>query len=357
MAKEVIILCPYPINKAPSQRFRFEQYLDREGLKGKLAFRSFYSENGMKALYSSNLILKLCYLAFFFLRRNIHVFEALSYKKVFIHRELSPLGPPIYEIILSVFGKEIIYDFDDAIWLSNVSDVNKKFDFSKAYWKVSKIIKWSNLVTVGNAYLAAYASQYNSNVKIVPSTVDTEDVHNQEKEHTAKEKVRIGWTGSHTTAAKYLPGMLPILNRLNERIEFDFVVISNQDPDLALDNLIYMPWNESTEIKDLMTFDIGIMPLGNEEWEKGKCSFKAIQYMALGIPTVLSPYGNNIEVVKENEDGFFASNEKEWIDKLLALMEDEALRNRIGQSARATIIKNYSLLSQKDHYRSLFLES
>ena len=102
------------------------------------------------------------------------------------------MGPPIYEWLLHLFGKQIIYDFDDAIWLSNVSDVNAKFDFTKAYWKVKYIIKWANLVTVGNQYLKDYASQFNSNVDLIPSTVDLKNVHNIDKKHCEKEKVVIG---------------------------------------------------------------------------------------------------------------------------------------------------------------------
>jgi len=354
MAKELIILCPYPINKAPSQRFRFEQYLEKKVLKGKIPLRSFYSSKGMQALYGSNLILKLFYLLFFFFRRNLHVLEAISYKKIFIHRELSPLGPPFYEWFLTVLGKEIIYDFDDAIWLSNVSKVNKKFDFIKAYWKVPKIIKWAKLVTVGNSYLGQYAKQFNINIKIVPSTVDTESVHNELKVHLSKDLIRVGWTGSHTTAEKYLSRMVDVLKKLNDHLKFEFVVISNQCPQIELENLVFIPWNKETEIADLLTFDIGIMPMGNEEWENGKCSFKAIQYMALGIPTVLSPYGNNIEVVDNNSDGLYASNDREWFECLAKLIVNHELRKRLGEKARKKIIEHYSLKSQEEHYRSIF---
>jgi glycosyltransferase involved in cell wall biosynthesis len=355
MAKKTIILCPYPYGKAPSQRFRFEQYIEAYDLQKEYKIRSFYSAKGMEVLYGGNILLKLIYLAFFFVRRKFHVLEALTHKKIFIHRELAPIGPPFYEWILKIFGKDIIYDFDDAIWLSNVSDVNRKFDFTKAYWKVKYNIKWAKKVTVGNAYLKAYADQFNKNVQLLPSTVDMENIHNQVKEVEDKEVIRIGWTGSHTTAAKYLPQMVPVLKILSSKYKLEFAVISNHEPEIALDNLIYIPWSAQTELSDLISFDIGIMPLGNEEWEKGKCSFKAIQYMALGIPTVLSPYGNNVEVVTDEKDGLFATSEQDWINQIVKLIEDVELRKSIGTEAVKTIQENYSLESQTNFYEEVLV--
>lgn len=352
--KKIIILCPYPFGKAPSQRFRFEQYLLASGRKEEIKLRSFYSEKGMKALYSSGLLLKLVYLFWFFVRRKFHIIEALFYDKIFIHRELAPIGTPIYERFLKLFGKKIIYDFDDSIWLSNVSDVNRKFDFLKGYGKVKRIIKWADKITVGNQYLADYALKYNDNVHILPTTVDMENVHNQIKNQEICPVVKIGWTGSHTTAVKYLPGIVPIIKELSKKYEIQFVVISNHCPPLDIEHIEFIEWSAESELEDLLKMDIGIMPLLNEEWEKGKCSFKAIQYMSLGIPTVLSPHGNNKVLVEDGINGLFANSEDEWITKLDLLINDIELRKSIGIQGREKILKQFSLVSKIDIYKELF---
>jgi len=265
-----------------------------------------------------------------------------------------PLGPPINEWFLNLMGKRIIYDFDDAIWMSNVSDVNSKFDFVKSYYKVKYIIKWADLVTVGNSFLGDYAKQFNNNVKILPSTVDMINIHNQTHEFNASDKLIIGWTGSHTTASKYLPLMENVLKDLMEKFPLKFVVISNQKPSFDIPNLEYIKWNSRTEIDDLIQFDVGIMPLGDNDWEKGKCSFKAIQYMALGIPTVLSPKGNNIEVVSDGIDGLFACSEEEWKSKLTQLIVNPDLRRQIGKNGQKTIKEKYSLESKSMLYKQIF---
>jgi glycosyltransferase involved in cell wall biosynthesis len=321
---------------------------------GDIKIRSFYSERGMDVLYGTNLFLKLIYLIFFIIRRKLHVIEALFHENIFIHRELMPLGPPINEWFLNLMGKRIIYDFDDAIWMSNVSDVNRIFDFVKSYYKVKYIIRWADLVTVGNSYLGSYAKQFNNNVKLLPSTVDMVNIHNQTHEFKASDKLIIGWTGSHTTASKYLPFMENVLKELMLKFPLRFIVISNQKPNVDIPNLEYTKWNGRTEIHDLIQFDIGIMPLGDEEWEKGKCSFKAIQYMALGIPTVLSPKGNNIELVTDSKDGLFACSEEEWKLKLTQLIENAELRRQIGRSGQKTIKEKYSLESKAMLYRQIF---
>ena len=308
----------------------------------------------MNALYGTSLLLKLIYLVLFTIRRKFHIIEALFYESIFIHREIMPLGPPINEWFLNLMGKRIIYDFDDAIWMSNVSDVNSKFDFVKSYYKVKYIIKWADLVTVGNSFLGDYAKQFNNNVKILPSTVDMINIHNQTHEFNASDKLIIGLTGSHTTASKYLPLMENVLKDLMEKFPLKFVVISNQKPSFDIPNLEYIKWNSRTEIDDLIQFDVGIMPLGDNDWEKGKCSFKAIQYMALGIPTVLSPKGNNIEVVSDGIDGLFACSEEEWKSKLTQLIVNPDLRRQIGKNGQKTIKEKYSLESKSMLYKQIF---
>ena len=158
------------------------------------------------------------------------------------------IGPPVFEwIIAKVFRKKFIYDFNDAIWLPNYGQSNVRFHQLKAYWKIKKIISWADQVVVGNSYLKDYALQFNPNVKIIPTTIDTINVHNKCTNHDSK-KIIIGWTGSHTTMG-YLPYLLPVLKELEKKFNFKFRVISNHPPPIDLDSLEFVKWNKKNRNK------------------------------------------------------------------------------------------------------------
>jgi len=285
------------------------------------------------------------------------MFKAPRYDFIFIHRECAPLGPPVFEWLLAkVLRKKIIYDFDDAIWLPNTSDENKIASALKWHGKVSDICRWSYRVSCGNAYLADYARQFNSNVVVNPTTIDTLYLHNPAlyTPRQASQPVVIGWTGTHSTL-KYLQPLLPVLQRLEKKYadRIRFLVIANKAPDFALHQLTFVPWKKETEIGDLLQMDIGIMPLVDDIWAKGKCGFKALQYMALGLPAVVSPVGINTDIVDDTV-GFVADSETEWELALTRLIEDQALRRRLGEGARARVVERYSVTSNTSTFLSLF---
>ncbi len=276
------------------------------------------------------------------------------YEYVFVHREAAPLGPPIFEwIVAKLWRKKMIYDFDDAIWIPNTSSENSIAAALKAFWKVGYICKWSYKVSGGNDYLCAYARKYNPiGTHLVPTCVDTELFHNKVKEHTTG-KVTVGWTGSQSTLF-YLDQLIPLLQQLQEEIDFTFLVIANKDPQLPLRNYTFLPWNETTEVADLLTMDIGVMPLQPDEWSEGKCGFKLIQYLSLGIPAIASPVGVNKQIVIDGEDGYIASTDDEWKQALKTLITDHDLRRKLGLAGRQRVVANYSIQSQKDNFLGLF---
>lgn len=281
---------------------------------------------------------------------------------VLIHREVLPIGPPLAEWILTkVFRKKIIYDFDDAIWMTDKTKESFFENILRWRRKVGNICKWSYKVSCGNAYLADYARQFNSNVVINPTTIDTEELHNPmlfDKARLREEKklpgVVIGWTGSHSTL-KYLEKIEPILIDLEDQNpEVSFLVIADKPPQLKLKRLIFCKWSKETEIKDLMLADIGIMPLPDDNWAKGKCGFKALQYMALGIPTVVSPVGVNTTIIQQGENGFCCSTPEEWRTIINSLVKDDSLRAKIGMAGKQTVLNYYSVKSNSDSFLSLF---
>ncbi|MCB2379735.1 glycosyltransferase family 4 protein [Hymenobacter sp. BT635] len=351
----ILFLVPYPPGKAPSQRFRFEQYLHfLAGAGHTYQLESFISDATWSILYKpGHTLSKALGIIGGFLRRFLLLFSVPKADFVFIHREASPIGPPIFEwLIAKVFGKRIVYDFDDAIWIPNTSAANSIVAGVKWHHKVGSISRWAYKISCGNTYLRDYARQFNSNAVVNPTTIDTVNLHNQVKDQRT-DKLVIGWTGTHSTM-KYLEQVVPVLAELEQHYAFEFRVISNQEPQLPLRSLSFRPWRKDTEIDDLLTFNIGLMPLEDDPWAKGKCAFKALQYMALGVPAMVSPVGMNSEVVTDGVNGYICASYQDWYQGLEKLLKDHDLRTRFGQAARATIEARFSVEANRTNFLALF---
>lgn len=355
---KILFLIPYPPGVAPSQRFRFEQYLQLLAEKGFHSdVQSFLNNEDWKLFFrQGEFFRKILILISGFFRRVAILFKVNNYAFIFIHREAMPIGPPIIEWVVSkVLKKRIIYDFDDAIWLTDRK--NESFFLTGVRWrsKVRKICEWSHKVSCGNEYLRQFALKYNSNAFLNPTTIDTQHLHNPEKyQKIPSEKVIIGWTGSHSTL-KYLNELEPLLQTLERRYpHLEYWVIADQPPALNLKNLKFKKWTLESEIVNLSQFDIGIMPLPDDDWAKGKCGFKALQYMALNIPTIVSPIGVNKEIIQDRKNGFSCKGLKEWESRLIELIENFTLRNSIGREARKTVVEQYSVSSNTKNFLSLF---
>ena len=351
----ILILAPYPEKQAPSQRFRFEQYLGQLKNHGfHVSFHPFLSDSTWEILYQpGKKIAKIVGILSGFLRRTLLMLRLARYDFIFIHREASPIGPPVFEwLIARVWRKKIIYDFDDAIWLPNTSEQNKMVASIKWHHKVDHICKWACKVSAGNQYLADYARQYNQNVVVNPTTIDTKGLHNPTP-RAANEVFTIGWTGTHSTMPYLLP-ILPILDELSNKYQFRLLIISNQLPDFQRPYLEFVKWQKSTEIADLQRMDIGIMPLSDDKWARGKCGFKALQYMALKIPALISPVGVNTEIVDDGINGFLCSGDDEWKLALTRFFQDPTLIAQMAEACRKKVVDHYSVLSNTENFLNLF---
>lgn len=387
MPLKILFLAPYPFDRAPSQRFRFELFLKKGEVD--FDFQSFLSEKGWDNLYLQGKVLeKVLSILGGFARRLKILLKLNEYSYIFIHRELTPFGPPVFEWIMTkIFRKKIIYDFDDAIWMNDGHDGNILWTWLKWRSKVSSICQWSWKVSAGNDYLAKFAQQYCDQVVVLPTVVDTEkftdrrwEIGDRDKPKTqiplpntqyptpgskrspdpptiqSPNSLTIGWTGSHSTLF-YLNEIIPVLQDIERSFNFEFVVIANRDPKLPLKNYRFIKWEKESEVRDLAQIEIGLMPLENTEWAMGKCGFKLIQYGALGIPSIASPVGANLQVVKDRETGFFAISPKEWKSALEILVKDSKLRKKMGKAAREHIVDNYSVKSQMARFMEFFEES
>lgn len=341
----LLILAPYPPKAAPSQRFRFEHYLPMlDGADIRWDYRPFLQERTWAILYRpGHKLQKIWGVSWSFILRWWLMLWIWRYDLVLIHREASPIGPPIFEwIIRFLWRKPFVYDFDDAIWLPNTTEQNRMVAGLKWHGKVRSICTWASQITVGNEYLRQYAAQFNDRAICLPTVVDTEQRHRGLQKQRSS-KPALGWTGSHSTLSYLLP-LLPLLQKLQKERDFDFYVICNEPaPAWDLPNLRFVPWKAETEIEDLLLFHIGLMPLVDDAWAAGKCGFKAIQYMALGIVPVVSPVGVNTQIVNNGKTGYWASSLAEWESILNQLLDQADLREKLGREAQAFIQAHYSV--------------
>jgi glycosyltransferase involved in cell wall biosynthesis len=335
----VLALVPYPPDRAPGQRYRIEQWaplLRREGVH--VAFSPFLSPDGMRVLYEPGHVgAKIRETVSGYLKRIRETLRSAPADVIFVYREAAFLGPAWIERLLAL-RRPLVFDFDDAIHLADTSQANAWSRAFKSAAKTETICRLAHHVTVGNEFLARFARPCARKVTVIPSTIDT-DVY-QVKTRARNPKPVIGWTGSATTGA-YLRSLAPALRRLRAQVEFELRVIG---PTLDIEGLTVrcLPWRAATEPEDLRALDVGLMPLPDDEWARGKCGLKALQYMALGIPPVVSPVGVNATIVRHGFNGFCASSEEEWVDRLAWLLEDESLRQRLGREARRTVEELYS---------------
>ncbi len=290
-----------------------------------------------------------------FVKRFFLLFKIPRYDFVYIHREAAPAGPPFFEFIIAkLLRKKIIYDFDDAIWVRIASSANPKVSYLKCSWKVKYICRWSYITTVGNDFLADFAHRYSKNVMVIPTVVDTVNLHNRLK-NQSEQPFTIGWTGTFTNFYN-LERIFEPVKKLQEKYNFRFLIIADKDPMLTGMKYEYIKWDKVTEIDDLIKFNIGVMPLNNSEVEMGKCGFKAIQYLSLGIPAVVSPVGANCKVVLNNVVGFWAESDEDWYTNLELLINDTECRIHMGTAAREHIINHYSVAATRKMFFDLFVK-
>jgi glycosyltransferase involved in cell wall biosynthesis len=359
--KKILFIVQHRLNRSPGQRYRCEQYVPYLRQQG---FECTYSPvivdaEEDQALYRSiNLLDKAGIFIKSFARRIRDVWRASHYDIVFIYREAFPIGWVFFERLLKLTGATIVLDFDDAIWLPTVSEVNRSLQWLKNPEKINKIITLSNLVIVGNTYLGAYAKRFNKKVVVFPSTINLDYYKFPLAQSAAKNsgKIIIGWSGSHTTI-EHFEIITPVLKKLKEKYGDNVIFKVYGDPDYRNDSLgiVGTAWSHESEVEVIGSFDIGIMPLPDNEWSKGKCAMKGLLYMGMGVPAVLAAVGMNTDVINDGVTGFLAANDEEWFNKLSLLIENNDLRKKIGLAGRSVVEKSFSCQAKHEEYVNIFL--
>lgn len=343
---------------SPSQRYRIEAYLpylqrrgidvDYEWLLDREDLRVFYRRDRAAA--------KAWIAARSAVARFGHVTVPRAVDLFLVHREAFFLGPAWSERLAGLRAP-IVFDFDDAIWIRNVSEGNRRFARLKNISKFAAIASRAQVTLAGNEYLAAWARRYSPSVRIVPTCIDT-DRFAPETHRPPRDHVTIAWSGSPSTI-DHLRTLLPVLERVKHTFGRRVRIRVMGDPTFT-----YAPadiqgesWSPEAELELLRDMDIGVMPLPDDEWTRGKCGLKGLLSMAMGAATVMSPVGVNSEIVQHGENGFLPASDRAWFDVLAQLIDDADLRARVGAVGRATVFDRYSIRRWQQTVADVFLQA
>lgn len=344
MIKNIYVFTKYQ-RKGASSRVRFFDYLPLFSSNIKFAHSSLFDDNYIDSLYSGKKVsfLKVIIL---YLIRLYHVFRVTFSRKydiVWIEKELFPYIPIPFEMLFVYFGKKIVYDYDDAVF-HNYDRVKLKSLFN---WKFSILAKNSDLIFAGNNYLADCLVKFGAkNVEIIPTVIDWKRYQSVYSDEGAlgsilDKPLKIVWIGTPSTE-KYLSIIDESITRLQMQYSIDFHVIGASN-DLQLKcEFVRKTWTKDSEVQLLADGDIGVMPLHDSMFEKGKCGYKIIQYFALAKPVCASPIGINAELIEDSVNGYLCSTSEDWYKALRKLILDRNHRNYLGEKGMDLVSKKYT---------------
>jgi glycosyltransferase involved in cell wall biosynthesis len=326
-----------------SSRVRFLQYLPYFQSQGvEVTVKPLLSDSYLRALYNGGSrwreVLKG------YAGRVLALLGTRRFDMVIIEKELFPFMPAIAERLLRLIGVPYVVDYDDALF--------HRYDYHANPWvrrllgqKIDSVMRHAATVIAGNKYLAERACRAGANrVEIIPTVVDTERY--QPKQKAVGEVPIVGWVGTPQTS-RYLKPLLPVFESLKNEMPVRFVAVGANPEDFEGTPVEAWPWSEDSEVESVQQFDIGIMPLEDSPWERGKCGYKLIQYMACGVPVVASPVGVNVEIVEEGKNGRLADLTEQWELALRELLTGgSTVRKNLGNAGRELVEKRYSAKAQ-----------
>jgi L-malate glycosyltransferase len=348
--KKILIVCPYPFGVAPSQRLKYEQYFSYFEENGyQITIKPFIDGAFWKIVHKpGNFFAKFVKSVQGYYKRINLLFSLKNYDLVYIHLWVTPFGPPLFEWMYSKLAKKMVYDIDDLVYL--------KFDNTpwfvrqlKGYKKPIVLIKNADHVITCTPHLDKFVKQYNNQTTDISSTINT-DLYKPKLNYNFKEvKPVVGWSGSHSTVW-HMQTIYPALKKLKRELDFKLLVMGTdnlQDDELDIECIA---WKEEYEVAVISRFDVGIYPLPNKEFVLGKSSLKALQYMAIGIPTVATAIGTNFRVIENELNGILVNNDDEWIAALKDLINNETKRMQLGKSGAQRVENLFSVKANKAVY-------
>jgi glycosyltransferase involved in cell wall biosynthesis len=305
---------------AASTRYRLGQYVQGLACMGiDLQIRYLLSDDYLRARFSGG-VLPFSNMLKDGLARLGDLWRQNDYEIAMLHCELIPMMPGWLERAL--ITKPYIYDFDDAFHRKYHSN-RMRFTSTLLGGKFSTVMAGAAAITAGSNILVDYGRQHNANTYYLPTVVDASR-YLPENDRRGSNVFTVGWIGSPSTAP-YLRELVAPLSTIGQEFPVRLIVIGGKAPVITNVDVIELDWNENTELELINSFDVGVMPLPDDEWTRGKCAFKLIQYMACAVPVVASPVGANVDVVND-ECGLFATTQQEWIEALRLLREEPDTR-------------------------------
>jgi glycosyltransferase involved in cell wall biosynthesis len=320
----------------PASRYRFLQYIPHLKAAGfditvRPLLPEIYYKLGEIECPTRRTATRIGISAFSLARRIFQLPQTFRADLVLLENQVFPYDPGLLDRLALLMNAKLVVEFDDAIYLT---PLHRR--------KLLDTISRAHHVIVGNRHLEAFARQKSARVSVVPTVVNTSLYPEKPVDSGRKGPLRIGWIG--------LPAGLPFLKTIEPAIQavaqtnnIEFHIISSQAYDIEGVACRFTPWSEDGEIDALYNLDVGVMPLPDTEWARGKCGLKLLQYMAAGRPAVASPVGVNSEILRHGQDGFLASSTDEWIKSLTKLASEPKLRKELGQHGRQRVLENYSL--------------
>ena len=256
--------------------------------------------------------------------------QAADFDGVFLHRKILNLFDAFW---LRRYSRKILYDYDDALMYSDSKPERKDRSRQRRF---RRSVELSDLVISGNSYLAEHAQKFNPRVEVLPTGLDIK-AYSSERRAENDGKIRLVWIGSKSTL-KYLAEIKPALEEIGSRIDNAVLrIICDDFFDLQNMRVEKHQWRKDTEAVDLIISDIGLAPLPDDRFTRGKCGFKILQYAAAGLPVIASPVGVNSEYVRDGVTGFHATNTSQWVDRISKLINDQSLRKQAGQAGKSNV--------------------
>src|SRR5215471_6104070 len=360
----VLALASYPI-EAAATRFRLQQFVEPLTARGiTLEIHPFINSDLFHKLYRRDAMFKVAAGLFKSgLRRLFEIVSASRAEVILIQREAMLFGPPLLEwVIARCLKQPMVLDLDDATYVSYDSPtygaLSKRL---KWFSKTDDLIRWATMVTCGNRSIAEYVESKGARARIIPTVVDTE-VFRPVAQKDPRAPLRLGWIGTHSTYP-YLESIFPVLSLLEDRFSFRLKIVgSGRDPvtvpGVTIENL---GWAMDREVEDFQSIDVGLYPIDatlySGKWAQGKSGFKAVQYMAVGVPFVATPVGGSAEIGEPEVTHFFASTNDEWYRNLERLLTDPDQRLKMGAAGRAHAVAHYGLEDQADKLAQTLLDA
>ncbi len=327
--------------EAASTRQRVLQYLPHLAAEGiEVEVHPLLDDAYVRALASGTAASKPA-IAAAYARRLRHLLKPQNADLIWVYAELFPWLPAAFERLAFRSGKPLIYDFDDAFF-HPYDDHSNPLVRRALGGKLKPLIRGAAAVCAGNDYLKHYADRAGAKAIVLPTVVDINEYIPAATRPTRP--ITIGWIGSPSTWTFVRP-LLPLLAELcrDQDIRFSAVGAGAAAEADRFDGLTFVPWTEDSEIASVQAMDIGIMPLPDEPWARGKSGYKLVQYMACGLPVIASPVGVNATIVDEGKTGLLATDLAQWRAALVRLIDDSGLRAAMGQAGRARAVDAYSL--------------